>query len=551
MTDALSAKAVGPGVPVPTTIVLDTNVFYGDVLATGRLLGAVIEGAAAGDFRVVVPETVVMELARQYPERLDKAIAAADRAVRSFAKEARQLGIDPLPGLSIERDRLVAAYERMLRDRLSGRGSSIAPHPEALQRAVEWAVSRRKPFKLDGQGLPDAAIWLTVLDEAARSAQVLFVTENASDFSDGDGSHLAGELVDDLLRAHIPVGRIRLIPKLADLVEAVVRPMADADARASRLMADPPALERLLEATASELRYAVVPQWQLNLPIELDDDPQAVDIRFDPPKLERAHGLPEQRLMLELTLFADADVEGIASGEEAAEAADDDRIQVVREDDDGSVVRLPVEVITRIRVVTDLQANEVRVEEVEWLEGLDEDGMAERRLASAARGDLADQIAHVIDSERLAVAGYIPPAGIEADVAAVAVRTRRLDDPILLEVLDFDDDTAHCRVEFTGAADVEWLVSSPTPADLTMYSHLVEGDPSEGGPIHDQEADEPISVEADVVLWPHGYPSEVQQVQIRLDSASPRAHLAAGRWSDGEDSPDDPGPTLDEVTDDL
>ena len=55
-------------------IVLDTNVFRGDVYARKDRLSAVLAGATHGDFQVVVPEVVVAELVHQYPDRLVKAV---------------------------------------------------------------------------------------------------------------------------------------------------------------------------------------------------------------------------------------------------------------------------------------------------------------------------------------------------------------------------------------------------------------------------------------------------------------------------------------------
>jgi len=51
-------------------IVLDTNMFRGDVHARRRQMRAVLDGAAKGDFSLVLPEVVRQELVKQYPRRM-------------------------------------------------------------------------------------------------------------------------------------------------------------------------------------------------------------------------------------------------------------------------------------------------------------------------------------------------------------------------------------------------------------------------------------------------------------------------------------------------
>lgn len=56
-------------------IVLDTNMFWGDVHAERPWLRAILDGAEHGDFEVVVPEAVVQELVKRYPKRVAEALA--------------------------------------------------------------------------------------------------------------------------------------------------------------------------------------------------------------------------------------------------------------------------------------------------------------------------------------------------------------------------------------------------------------------------------------------------------------------------------------------
>ena len=61
-------------------IVLDTNAFHGD--AGAKLpFERVLDGATNGDFEVVIPEVVIQELVRQYPERLREARKTPDSSL--------------------------------------------------------------------------------------------------------------------------------------------------------------------------------------------------------------------------------------------------------------------------------------------------------------------------------------------------------------------------------------------------------------------------------------------------------------------------------------
>ena len=232
--------------------------FRGDVHARRRQMRAVLDGAAKGDFSLILPEVVRQELVKQYPRRMKKVRKEVARAIGAHATELESLGF-PTPALADDDAVDATGYERHLEALFEGPGCRIAELPD-LRPTATWAVHRRKPFKESGEGLQDAAIWLTVLDLAPEDEAVLLASSNIKDFGDGeDPPGLAAELREDLRERGLPRDRVRLITSLPDLVEQIVQPAAEADARADRLLAEPDSAARLYSAIERAVLPAAAP----------------------------------------------------------------------------------------------------------------------------------------------------------------------------------------------------------------------------------------------------------------------------------------------------
>jgi hypothetical protein len=231
-------------------VVLDTNTLFGDPLARGPAISAVLDHARAhDDFTVWLPEGVVAELSRQYSSR----VAAIGSSLKKAQAELTTLGLEKSLNLEVDPDAL-EQYEPSVRSRFERAGATIAAHPRAAATIIEWAARRRRPIRESvtaGEapegaasslgrkpksqalhGVVDAAIWLTVL-EAAAVDSVAFVTSNKKDFcAEGSSTQLHPDLVAD-----VPddANAITIFPGLTQLREThiggytdVVRPLKGA-----------------------------------------------------------------------------------------------------------------------------------------------------------------------------------------------------------------------------------------------------------------------------------------------------------------------------------
>lgn len=515
---ATAAVAGDPG--KKAAVVLDTNVFYGDVYARKRLLSAVLDGAAAGDFEVVVPEVVVLELARQFPEKLTKVIANADKSAQQTAKEFQQVGLpSPPPAPVIDAAPLIADYEVALRARLSGLGTTVAPHPDDLTSLIRWSVAKRKPFKITGEGLPDATIWLSVLGIASKFSEVLFVSENAKDFaSDDDDSELAPALLDDLVSLGLLPGRVRLVPSLTDLVDRILPPLADADARAARLLSTKATAARLATSLRTQLLYALVPQEELDIPVDLPADPRIGSLtRIDAPELLSARLLPESRLLLGLTFAADVELDLEVPADDVDEL-DEARFAVAeldREDRYASAT-MRAELRVTVQVVTDFRAEEVSLEQIDYIGALPDFDRARRRITESLKDALRDALRRSVEMYPIPVRDYTPPYTVEGTLDAATAHNLHASDATLDEVIEFEGVDVRCQLVVAAEVDVEWLVVAPTPTDLETYGHMVEGDTAGGGWLGGTEAMEPVEVIAEALISPEGDLLEYGLVEIRL-----------------------------------
>lgn len=192
-----------------TVVVLDTNAGWSDVFLQGPAATALLEWRKSAGLEIVVPEVVVLETVKHYPDRARKAVVNAANSRREMLALGLPAG-DPVE----EPD--VAAFEESYRKRLVSARVRVAGPPDTTP-AVSWAVDRRKPFRDSGVGFQDTLIWLTVLDLAADVDEVIFVTDNIRDFADpNDAATLAPELKQDLIERGMPSTRVRIVRSIRD-----------------------------------------------------------------------------------------------------------------------------------------------------------------------------------------------------------------------------------------------------------------------------------------------------------------------------------------------
>lgn len=341
-------------------IVLDTNSFYGDVHATRPKFRALLASAAARDVEVIVPQVVLDELARQYPERLSKAEADLDKAIGKVDSELKRLGVS-VARPNIEFPVGADGYASQLRRRLIKSRVRVVPHPTDFAAFIGRCVAKRKPFKESGEGLPDALIWDCVVS-AARKGEVILVTSNTKDFSDAaDPTRLHGDLVGELAAQGIPPTRVRIVPDVDSLIDEIITPLTLPDARAERIFRDPVVGPRLRSSLGDALLYELVPESSLGLDVELVEDPRIVGARIHDVTLNVARELAPGRLLLDLNVTADLELEAFVDTENEEELySSSDLIVVDNSNNDYFLGALAeVGVVLRVEVTTDLDALQV------------------------------------------------------------------------------------------------------------------------------------------------------------------------------------------------
>jgi hypothetical protein len=233
-------------------VVLDSNSLHGRKplrSANSRLIQAL---SKSGQIRLVLPDVVLHELARQWAEEADdhaSKLRAARKALNETLDELDEQNIDvPLP--SLDRARF---YEHAKR-RLSGKCVDIPAAPNvAVEKLLDKDLGVKKPFNREGKGFRDALIWETIralCDDLEESAgPVIFVTNNHADFCEKKGGRLHPDLREDLAADR----EIEVVPSIYDLLKhEAIQALADSHSEIENQLGQD-RLEVLIDRTVAEL----------------------------------------------------------------------------------------------------------------------------------------------------------------------------------------------------------------------------------------------------------------------------------------------------------
>jgi hypothetical protein len=470
-------------------IVIDTNALENDRYAKRPVADAAWRGAAVGDFELVVPEAVIGELVKHFPEALQKTAGELDAALKKRRREFATFGLDAPQMPSIDVAALSAAYEAALRVRCSEIGCRIAPTPD-LGAALAWAITRRKPFDASGHGLPDAVIWLTVLELAAVD-DVIFVTNNSKNF--GKPSQLHPELRGDLTEQGIPQDRVRIVKDLFALQREIVERAAEATARVTRLLEHPTTGPQLTERLVDAVRQSTVHVSAAHLGFDLGEAPTLADLDVDGFSVLDAHALGENEILARLHTRGDVTLEMIVWRSDYVEA---EYAGVALEpfDPDGNVFdgELSISADVTIDAVIRLDGT-VEEATIDDFKRLPQDQI-QRRLDGYTGEHLVEELLH--GRHRLPpVTGYRPPQPIASSVEDATIEHWRQDGEVQLEqILDRNPDGVLLDIRVDASASITWVVGAPKAYDLDRFGSLAEGVEDGGGYLHDHVTDEPVTL---------------------------------------------------------
>ena len=168
-----------------TTVVVDTNQIVKRDWRIGRPWWSILlQLAASGQLRLVVPDLVVLEAVGRFRAELGKAEGTLKKL-----------------GIPIDLAAQVSGYEAGLRQTLRDASAEMpCDPPVTVSDLVGMAIGRELPFDQNGNGFRDAVVWAYVAEFAqALEGPVVFLTGD-SGFLKGSGeqAQLAPALVDRL-----------------------------------------------------------------------------------------------------------------------------------------------------------------------------------------------------------------------------------------------------------------------------------------------------------------------------------------------------------------
>jgi predicted nucleic acid-binding protein len=492
-------------------VVLDTNILWEDVEAAHGGMQIVLDGARRGDFELAVPSVVLDELTRQYPQRVKKVRRAIRKAVSDSSDEMRRLGLTQPVAYEPEMDGV--AYRERITKILSDAGATFPDAPN-LAPALGWAIAPRKPFKESGEGLPDAAIWLTVLElcEAAKPRRVIFISTNHRDFGNGGTPmDLADELRQDLVDRGLPKQMVRYLTGLDRFIETVAKPLSTADSRASRQLASTDTRDTIVAALERRLDFATVPEEVADLGATLFTDLTVVsyDVRGDL-ELTDAAELDGGSLSLSLSAPASVTVEAAIPREVAYVEEDVLRARIVDDDFSEHAVEITADLELRLRAELLLRNPGSDSEDVE-ITDLTFELAPEERVERALTDHLVSELRSCLDGFREApeVEDYIPDELVYSelqgialgDIRAISVREASIDDRL-------GPDEYAIRLEIDAEADVHWHATLSDARDASEHP----ADDEEAGYLR-QGVDfaSPLTLEVTAVLE---FPETLREVSI-------------------------------------
>lgn len=203
-------------------VVLDSNVLVHKDWYLESTAGHVLRSeAAAGRWRIVIPEVVLIEAEARYRE----SVKSAEDKLTSGRQTLEKLRIPQ--GGGGRRPRALR-YLEDLEQIITDAGGEILPIPDVPhRRLVEKAVARKRPFSPEGNGYRDALIWENVLELLDRPAGGVALISNdlrAFATSDKRPPTLAKDLERELVERG-QGGSVTLYRELSEITSQV--PSAD------------------------------------------------------------------------------------------------------------------------------------------------------------------------------------------------------------------------------------------------------------------------------------------------------------------------------------
>lgn len=204
-------------------IVIDTTETFKEPLLTGPDWSLVKSLLSRDVATLVVPEVVVEESIKHYPDKLREALDESRRSLGRLRKLLPEPLAEDIPEIDVDVE--TAAYVARLSQRLLDLRARRPPYLEiGIMPLVRRSLARRRPFDGKGQrGFLDAVLWETIFALLRESDEkVIIVTGNTLDF--GEHGSLTQHLVEDLVGGGFASDRVVVCAGIHRFVDEYAKP---------------------------------------------------------------------------------------------------------------------------------------------------------------------------------------------------------------------------------------------------------------------------------------------------------------------------------------
>lgn len=208
-------------------VVLDTNIIVADFNLKKPAAKILLEQSKTGMLDVYVPEVVLDEVVNKFRQRIDQAVKNVTSELSIIARLNDEEGSEPFEDGFLETS--ATAYGERLKQLLSDHDVTVMPYPETDHRFLaKKAMLKKKPFSDSEKGYRDNLIWENVKslisgveEEIASNPELVFITNNSSDFMSGDGLH--DDLIEELQDQDLNTETISVYKSLQDFSDRVMK----------------------------------------------------------------------------------------------------------------------------------------------------------------------------------------------------------------------------------------------------------------------------------------------------------------------------------------
>jgi len=208
-------------------VVLDTNIIVADFNFKKPAALILLQQAKIGMLEVFVPEVVLDEVENKFSQRLEKAHRDITGEIEIIAylndEEMRTPVTEEFVACSVKK------YRKRIEQLFADHNIRIMPYPKTKHKFLaKKAMLKKKPFNTNEKGYRDCLIWENVKslisgagEEIASSPELIFITDNHTDFMSGEGLH--EDLIEELDQADLQTETIAVYRNLQDFGDRVMK----------------------------------------------------------------------------------------------------------------------------------------------------------------------------------------------------------------------------------------------------------------------------------------------------------------------------------------